>query len=769
MSKGIYNLGAVKGVGSSTRIHYFCKKNNSQPWTCVNQFISINPDTVQPTLKAQAPVQVQAPVPGKMKAVFLLNITATTNLSIKNTLNYYWENYPQEFTQCPIVDTKGELNLTLKLLDEYYSYGFKYFIGFQTSSIMEGVLSSNWFNFHPDAIGITPSANSNSLNIPKNIYRFLPDNSFIINSIDKQINDAITAGNNIYYIYTLDQLVCTDALRILKQTIGSYGNYKTLGTTFADLDTPMIIQNFLNMPPNGTQSSSDILIVLLLNRSQYLSLYDTNLYTNPLTFSGQQYDILASVNPIIPVGSRTALSNKYNVPLFKGINTSVLWRNGYNFLGSSNYSTVVLNILNLLNYLSNNKMPDNINSHYGSIIFDPITKDITPTSILLQQYNGTQFINSNLLVNDAYLGTYRANFSDSSIFSTDIIQISPNKPFVGKAIALLELTNAITQNDLIYKDSIYYYWYKDSSLSKFPIIDTEGADIIDTLLDTYYNKGYRIFLGMTRSNVLSNSLAWFRNHPDAIGISLLSAASLLNVPKNIYRLNYADSSQIKILQTTLLDAARKIYYIYKEGNTQGEAINNSFKILYPDKLKTLVININESNLNPSVLTNFFNGNISTDIVFLYLQGIQSYINVYNSNDMVATLAKQYNTAVQSEPEISAIAGSKLNLIYFNMYPTYPKTSFLWNENRKYLTEKYKTDTNSFTLLLGMSMINYFLLGKDINLIGSHSGVLQFNTVNRNLQYTALLFKQYQNTTQKFVNFNISFEDPLLGKFVAEFI
>jgi hypothetical protein len=234
-------------------------------------------------------------------------------------------------------------------------------------------------------------------------------------------------------------------------------------------------------------------------------------------------------------------------------------------------------------------------------------------------------------------------------------------------------------------------------------------------------------------------------------------------------LNYADSSQIKILQTTLLDAARKIYYIYKEGNTQGEAINNSFKILYPDKLKTLVININESNLNPSVLTNFFNGNISTDIVFLYLQGIQSYINVYNSNDMVATLAKQYNTAVQSEPEISAIAGSKLNLIYFNMYPTYPKTSFLWNENRKYLTEKYKTDTNSFTLLLGMSMINYFLLGKDINLIGSHSGVLQFNTVNRNLQYTALLFKQYQNTTQKFVNFNISFEDPLLGKFVAEFI
>jgi hypothetical protein len=740
------------------RIYNFCAA--TQPYNIFGCFLGDLPNRTPPV----------PPKPGKMKAVFLLNLTTTTNLSIKNTLNYYWQNYPQEFIECPIVDTNGSLEITLQLLDEYYGYGFKYFIGFQTSTIMAGVLASNWFNFHPDAIGISPSANSNSLNIPKNIYRFLPDNSFIINSINNQINDAIDGGYNIYYIYTLNQLVCEDALRILNQTIGNYTNYVTLGTTFPDLDTPTMIQNFLDDPPNGQISDNDILIILLLNRNQYLTLYSPNPnYEEPLTFPGQQYDILASVTPIIPSGSQTELANKYNVSLFKGVDTSILWRNGYNFLGSTNYSTVTLNILNLLNQFSNNEYVGNINSHYGALIFDPVTKDIEYPSILLQKYNGSTFINTNLYVDDPYLGIYTAEFTGSSLAPTDIIPISPNKPFKGKAIALLELTNSVTQNDIIFNDSLYYYWYEDLTLPKFPIIDTAGADTINDLLDTYYNQGYRIFLGMTRSNVLLNSLSWFTNHPDAIGISLLSAATLPSVPKNIFRLNYSDSSQIQLLRSFFLDPAETIFYIYKEGNAQGEAIYNAFNYLYPDKLKTLVIDVNETNLNASTLNTFFDGNTANDIIFIYLQGIQTYIDVYDDPTMLPTLSRQYNAAVQADPNISDTAGTKLNLIYFNMYPTYPNTSFLWNENRQYLTEKYEISVNSFTLLNAMTMIDYILLGKDIKLLGSHSGVLQFSETTRTLLYTSLLFKQYQYGSQSFVNYNISFEDPLLGIFIADFI
>jgi len=391
-------------------------------------------------------------------------------------------------------------------------------------------------------------------------------------------------------------------------------------------------------------------------------------------------------------------------------------------------------------------------------------------SFLIEKYVGSNiFITTNLYVEDPYLGNYTATFLTSSPVSTSIIPVSSNKPFFGKAIALLELTNYITENDLVIKDSIYYYWFKDSSLPKFRIIDTKGLDNIDTILDTYYNQGYRIFLGFTRSTVLSNSLPWFRNHPDARGISTVSAAKFNDVPQNIFRLNYSDSAIIQLLGISLLNDATNIYYIYKEGNVQGISAYNAFNFLYGDKLKTLIIDEGEINLNATTLTSFFDGNTSNDVVVLYLQGIETYINVYNDPAMLATNAKQYNTAVQQDPKINEPASSKLNYKYYNMISTYPNTSFLWNENRKYLTKKYGRDTNSYNLLSAMTMINYILLGKDVNLLGSHAGVLQFNTITRNTQFASLLYKQYQSATNEFINSSIIFNDPLLGIFNATFI
>ena len=62
------------------------------------------------------------PKPGKMKTVFLLELSAgavkPTDTTLKNTIEYYWNTYPQEFISCPIVDTKGSLDLNISFLNE---------------------------------------------------------------------------------------------------------------------------------------------------------------------------------------------------------------------------------------------------------------------------------------------------------------------------------------------------------------------------------------------------------------------------------------------------------------------------------------------------------------------------------------------------------------------------------------------------------------------------------------------------------------------------
>jgi len=718
---------------------------------CKNEVLDINHST---------------PVPGRMKAVFLLNLSTTTNIASQKTLNYYWLNYPEEFTECPIVDNEGSLDKTLQLLDEYYGYGFKYFISFQTSTILKGVLESNWFNFHPDAIGISPTANSNSLNFAKNVYRFLPDNSFIINSISEHINHALDGGFNIYYIYSENELVCEDALRILNQTIGNYPNFVKLGTITSDFDTTTKIQDFLSNAPNGVFSSSDILITLIFDRKKYLNLYDQNL-DSPLTFQGQQYDILASGTPIIPIGSQEALSNKYNVSLIEGINTSILWRNGYNSLGS-NYSTVTLNILTLLNQFANNQSIDNINSHYGILEFDPVTKDLLYPSILIETFIGNKFTSKSLYLVDPILGPYNATFENPSPTIYNIPTPS-YKPF-GKAIALFELTNYINNIDTIFNDSLYYYWNKNSNFPKFPIVDTEYS-IPKTLelLDLYYSQGYRIFLGFSRSSVLSAVVDWFNNH-DAVGISLLSTAISLNtVSRNIYRTNPSDDTIVDAVMTYLpKTAVGNVYYIYTVNETATEDVLSKLQNNTSITLLTYPVAQDNSNLTVTDLQNFFTGASANDAVVIYLFDNQTYYDLYNSPTPLTFSGNQYDILNTQLPSINGTSQSALNDKLFYIQNTYPNTSSLWRENYDYLTvHAGGTITKSAGLANALSMIDYFKKGKNIGLLASYSAVLQFNQY-KDIEYPTFLFRKYQEAENAFVESSISFDDPLLGNFQGVF-
>ena len=709
------------------------------------------------------------PRPGKMKTVFLLELTAgdvqSIDVVLQNTIRYFWNTYPQEFAQCPIVDTKGSIDTNLSLLTKYYNAGFRRFVGFTNSNILTGVL--DWFNMHPQAIGLTIFGVSTELNVPKNVYRFLPDDTYRI----KTITNQITAARRVYYIYQDGLFVSQDILNLLNDL--SLDDLRIYPATSSNL-TESDLESFLS----GSNSSDVMITLLSILRNEYI-----NLYSGALTFLGQQYDIAANQLPTMPAGiASDKLSNTYNAVTFQGVNTSILWRNGYNALGQSNYNATALNVLNFLNDYANNDLIDNINSHYGSLQFDPVTKDSLYPSILMQTFVNGTFEDTYLYVEDPYLGTYNATLTGVSQTPSEIIPISANVPFNGKAIALLELTNSLYTIDQIINDSIYYCWYKDASLPKFPIIDTQTVTDITPLLDQYYADGYRLFLGMSIPAVLQASVGWFTSHPDTVGISQFGAGAIDNVPSNVFRIQLSDSSIIGMFASTILTPAAPygIYYVYAEGNVTAESIKALLQYLYGAQVYTQAIN-GANPLNYTTLNPFFTGIQANSVVVTFLTSNQAYADAFNDPLMNPIPANQYLTNyVNAIPTITNVnAQNALDMKLFNLTETFPNTSNLWNEARQYLTDKYGTETTSFETINSLKMVKYILAGKDIKLLGSHSGVLQFNPAAppanppppppRFLTYASALLTQYQKMSDTFVNYSITFEDPSLGNFAASFI
>jgi hypothetical protein len=118
-------------------------------------------------------------------------------------------------------------------------------------------------------------------------------------------------------------------------------------------------------------------------------------------------------------------------------------------------------------------------------------------------------------------------------------------------------------------------------------------------------------------------------------------------------------------------------------------------------------------------------------------------------------------------DTNLIVPSSLNQKLYMLQTTQVNTSKLWNENRIYLSNKYSSDVISAQLINALKMIQYFLEGKDIKLLGSHLGVVQFNSQGV-IQYPSMLIKQYQSASNTFVNNQIVFQDPVLGKFISNF-
>ena len=153
-----------------------------------------------------------------------------------------------------------------------------------------------------------------------------------------------------------------------------------------------------------------------------------------------------------------------------------------------------------------------------------------------------------------------------------------------KTIALLELTGSYSVIDNALAQTFKYYWnkkkYPSLPFKPFPIENTYGLiEKTLELLDKYYAKGFRLFIGFNRSQILGDVLKWFDNHPDAIGISPRSTASFLAIKKNVYRMNIDEKIGIKeqLLFNIQENPSLSIYCVYIKDDTFSEDYYNYFK------------------------------------------------------------------------------------------------------------------------------------------------------------------------------------------------
>ena len=221
-----------------------------------------------------------------------------------------------------------------------------------------------------------------------------------------------------------------------------------------------------------------------------------------------------------------------------------------------------------------------------------------------------------------------------------------------------------------------------------------------------------------------------------------------------------------------IDTSVKIYYIYEANEPTGIAINTYLQQTYggDHTYNSFSVDASGTNLTVSNMLAFFgfdpmnNPATPDDIVIIYTpSNIQAYLNLYNDSSMDVIETPQYIAFTNTNIDVPASLNQKI----YMLQTTQVNTSELWNENRIYLSNKYSSDVISSELINALKMIQYFLKGKDIKLLGSHLGVLQFNSQGV-IQYPSMLIKQYQSVSNTFVNNQIVFQDPVLGKFISNF-
>jgi hypothetical protein len=714
----------------------------------------------------QPPIQTDViEPPNELKAVFLLELSdgllKARDNSCKTTIEYYWNNYSNEFSRCPIEDTKGDQTILESYLDKYYAAGYRNFIGFSQTNTLNKSLP--WFNIHPDAIGISTVSGVRDLNyIPKNIYR-------TTNSTDIRITPIISLIKNktIYYIYE-DGLPNFELTNVdLKKMVTD--GYITSVVSYKGVITLDNMKTFLS-----EAKPEDVIITYLVNnRNNFINCFSKGIYgDNRLQIKNIQYDINAN-EPNVPLDCQDILNEIYNIMTFDGIGSSILYRNGVKDLDANFYSDAI-RVLNMLINIKSIEAVGSGTSHFGVIEFEPVTKTIAYNNSTIRQLKDGVFNPIYLYVEDPYVGTYEAIFTSKQQILQEIIPMNPSN-ISGKSIAFFELNNPNLIFDNILNYSFYWYCYQRPLYPKFPIINTDNTvEGNIRLLNQYYLLGYRIFLGFSRSTILEGVNDWFNNHPDTIAISCfstsISPALLERKNTNVFRLEYNDTCIVdSILSEITENKYTKMYYIYS-GNENASINLKKYLEKYTNSLSNISYipyNIDEGdNYNVEKIQGFFdsNGTDEKSVAILYIFNEQNYFDLFNQGLKFA--GKQYSILNESTPILKGDAIAELDNKLYYILTFSANSSKIWRDNASYLSKQFNTDTNSASFGDAMKMIQYLQRGKPTNSLGSHCGPVQFNDKGDRL-FPSYLKLLYNGKTNSYDKSGIIMSDPLLGNFQAD--
>jgi len=372
----------------------------------------------------------------------------------------------------------------------------------------------------------------------------------------------------------------------------------------------------------------------------------------------------------------------------------------------------------------------------------------------------------------------RAKINRATLCCLPQISYDNYNPF--SVIFLLE--NTVYTYDAYVVDTLNYYWNTyPVEFRRYLIIPsdvnintgasiTSNAEIIANniaILNKFYNLGCRLFVGFSRSTILTGVLSWFNNHPDARGISLSSSSPTLDIPKLVYRLQPSDQTIVDSLASQLTSAAH-IYYLYTNPEVASSALLSYLNLTYPGKVIPYPVS-SDADLTFSLISTYFAGSSASDVSIMYLFNDtqqQQYLNLFTTiNPLPVTT---YDIAISGIPLLPH-PDAVLNYNYMSYQSL--STSLLFRNGLNALGNSFANAVPNCLLMINKcSYIEGVSPLVNINTISSHNSVLQFNA-NKDLLYYSILNQGYvyNGSTYVFKNKFMYFNDPIIGIYTLNLI
>ncbi len=296
------------------------------------------PVTIQP---------IPAPSGPKKKAIALLDTINYESFESIVYPIYYYTTTTNLFEPLTIINTSEDKQETIDKLNKYYAEGYTIFLGFSNSNEVYNVLE--WFDAHPDAIGISVSSSANSLStIHKNIYRLQPSDQYLVDGINEPLQKSIDEGGRIFYVYSEGQVAAVELLSFFQEKYGTNNIIPYAAKSDSSNLTQTDLYNFFITQYNATSIDTIVLYLFIGDQRQVY----INAFTQPLYIQTSQYEITGGVNLQIDLAT-TTLNGLYNVVTYENITKSELINQGLEYF-KNGFSVQILNALYMVTSFVNN-------------------------------------------------------------------------------------------------------------------------------------------------------------------------------------------------------------------------------------------------------------------------------------------------------------------------------------------------------------------------------------------------------------------------------